>query len=266
MSAERQPFPYQRIAEDLRSKILSGELEPGERLPSRNDLARMYETTRATADHAIAALSAEGLAVSQQGRGAFVRQRPRVRLLNSGENYRLRRSSGKSNFIAEVEAQGQRGEQRILEVATVDAPPEIGMRLGLDDEDQVVVRRLLFLVDDVPVQLCNAYYPLALAGGTPLAGTAKIRGGSHSVIEDPAGPIRRRIRRFIEDLEVRMPVPGELEALRLDPGVPVVRVLRTAHDGEGMPVEVLDSIIPSDRHIFRYVIDTGSAQDQPDQR
>jgi GntR family transcriptional regulator len=263
MDAARQPFPYQRILEDLRSKILSGELQPGERLPSRSDLARVYQTNRATADRAVAALAAEGLAVSQQGRGAFVRPRPRVRLLNSGENYRLRRASGKSNFLAEVEAQGQRGEQRLLEVTTLDPPAEVGMRLGLADEDRVVVRRQLFLVDDVPVQLCDAYYPQALAEGTALAGAAKIPGGSHSVIEDPAGPIRRRIGRFIEDLEVRMPIPSELEALRLDPGVPIVRMLRTAHDAEGQPVEVLDSIVPSDRHTFRYVIDV---KDQPVQR
>lgn len=260
-----QQFPSQRIADDLRSKILSGELAPGERLPSRNALARDYETTRATADRAIAVLTAEGLAVSQQGRGAFVRSKPRVRLLNSAENYRLRRGSGKSNFLAEVEAQGQRGEQRLLEVATIDAPADVSMRLELGDEDRVVVRRQLFLVDDVPVQLCDAYYPEALAAGTRLSAAAKIPGGSHSVIEDPAGPVRRGICQFIEDLEVRMPVPREVEVLRLSPGVPVVRVLRTAHDAEGLPVEVLDSIVPSDRHIFRYVVDV-RPEDQPVQR
>jgi GntR family transcriptional regulator len=258
MNFPRQPFPYQRITDDLRSKILSGELQPGERLPSRNEIAQSYQTTRATADRAIAALQAEGLAVSQQGRGAFVRPRPRVRLLNSGENYRLRRASGKSNFIAEVEAQGQRGAQRILEVVTADAPPEIGVRLGLDDEDLVVVRRLLLLVDDVPVQLCDAYYPQSLAAGTALEGSAKVQGGSHSVIEDPDGPVRRQIGYFVEDLEVRMPVPSEIGALGLAPGVPVVRVLRTAYDTQDQPVEVLDSIIPSDRHIFRYVIDVSA--------
>jgi GntR family transcriptional regulator len=266
MDAIRQPFPYRRIAEDLRSKILSGELAPGERLPSRSAIAKTYQTTRATADRAIAALAAEGMAVSQQGRGAFVRSRPRVRLLNSAENYRLRRGSGKSNFVAEVEAQGQRGEQRLLEVTTIEAPADISMRLELGDEDRVVVRRLLFLVDDVPVQFCDAYYPEALAAGTSLAVATKIPGGSHSVIEDPAGPIRRNICRFVEDLEVRMPVPREVEVLQLPPGVPVVRVLRTAHDTEDVPVEVLDSIVPSDRHIFRYVIDVRPEKDQPVQR
>jgi GntR family transcriptional regulator len=265
VDARRQQFPYRRIAEDLRSKILAGELAPGERLPSRNTLAQMYETTRATADRAIAALTADGLVVSQQGRGAFVRPRPRVRLLNSGENYRLRRGSGKSNFVAEVEAQGQRGEQRLLEVAVVEAPADIGIRLGLGDEDRVVVRRQLFLVDDMPVQLCDAYYPEALAKGTRLSIAAKISGGSHSLIEDPVGPIRRIICNFVEDLEVRMPLPAEVEALRLDPGVPVVRVLRTAHDNDDVPVEVLDSIVPGDRHIFRYVIDV-RVDDQPVQR
>lgn len=52
-----------------------------------------------------------------------------------------------------------------------------------------------------------------------------------------------------------MPTPYEVELLRIPPGVPVARVLRTAIDTDQESVEVLDSIVPCDRHIFRYVID-----------
>lgn len=249
--------PYRRVADELRAEIVeSGRLGPGEFLPSENELAERHGVTRATVRKAIALLRSDGLVFSEQGRGTFVRPRPRVRLLSSGPNYRTNRSSGVSNFNAEVLAQGQRPEQRLLEVTTVEAPAEIGARLELPDEDNlVVVRRRLFLIDDEPVQLCDGYYPHALVQGTSIEEGRKIRGGVHAVLEDPVGPIRRTVAKFVEDLEVRMPTPYEVESLRVPPGVPVARIFRTAIDTRQEPVEVLDSIVPCDRHVFRYVID-----------
>lgn len=199
--------------------------------------------TRTTVRKAIALLRSDGLVLSEQGRATFVRRRPCVRLLSSGPNYRTQRASGMSNFNAEVVAHGQRPEQLLLEVTTIEAPPEVGARLGLTDDDNlVVVRRRLFLVDG-EVQ------------GTAIEKGRKIRGGVHTVLDDPDGPIRRAVAMFVEDLEVRMPTPHEVELLRIPPGVPVARILRTALDTDQEPVEVLDSIVPSDRHVFRYVID-----------
>ncbi len=56
----------------------------------------------------------------------------------------------------------------------------------------------------------------------------------------------------MDELIARMPTPGETAELSLQPGVPVVRVLRTVYDSEGRPVEVQDSVVAADRHEFRY--------------
>ena len=256
MNASKPAPPYRRVAEQLRVEIMEGQLRPGESLPSEHELAQRHGVTRTTVRKAIALLRSDGLVLSEQGRATFVRPRPRVRLLSSGPNYRTRRASGMSNFNAEVAAHGQRPQQQLLEVSTIEAPSEIGARLGLpDDENLVVVRRRLFLIDDEPVQLCDGYYPLALVRGTPIEEERKIRGGVHAVLDDPAGPIRRTVARFVEDLEVRMPLPYEVELLRIPPGVPVARILRTTLDAHHEPIEVLDSVVPCDRHVFRYVID-----------
>lgn len=102
--------------------------------------------------------------------------------------------------------------------------------------------------------MCDSYYPVGLAEGTPIAQARKIRGGVHAVIEDPAGPIRRRIARSVDDLVSRMPTPQEAAALRLSQGVPVTRVLRTVLDSGDDPVEVQETIAVADRHEFRYEV------------
>jgi GntR family transcriptional regulator len=247
-------FPYHRIAEDLRAEISDGRRNPGERLPSEHELADRYVTSRPTVRRAIALLKAEGLIVTEQGKGAFVRPKPRVRLLISGSDYRRHQAAGVPGFNAQVIEQGQVPEQRLREVATIEAPEEIAQRLDLDTNDAVVVRRRLFIADGTPVAICDSYYPADLAEGTAIAENRKVKGGVYRIIEDPCGPIRRQIARSLEDLVSRMPTHGEAELLVMPQGVPVVRVLRTVYDSEDCPVEVQDSIVAADRHEFRYEV------------
>ena len=51
-----------------------------------------------------------------------------------------------------------------------------------------------------------------------------------------------------------MPTPPEVEALQLDPGVPVVRILRTVHDADGGVVEVQETVAAADKHELRYEV------------
>jgi GntR family transcriptional regulator len=49
-----------------------------------------------------------------------------------------------------------------------------------------------------------------------------------------------------------MPTPEEKSLLRLAPGTPVIRLVRTARDPEGLPIEVADTINAADRYILKY--------------
>lgn len=67
--------PFQQVANALRAAILTRKFQPGEKLPSGNELASHYGVARATVQQALRILKAEGLIVSRQGSGAFVRER-----------------------------------------------------------------------------------------------------------------------------------------------------------------------------------------------
>jgi GntR family transcriptional regulator len=250
-----QEHPFKRVANELRAEILRGDLAPGDKLTSEHQLAERFGVTRATVRKGIALLRMEGLVTTHQGKGAFVRERPHVSMLQVGSIYRERRATGVSNYNAEAAAQGQRAKQTITEVSEVPAPEEIASRLGVETGTPVLVRRRLFAVDDSPMQLVDGYYDRDLVAGTPIAEPRPIKGGVNAVIENPDGPIGRRIVQFVEDLDIRMPQPFETEQLDIPAGVPIARILRTAYDSSGKPLEVLDSRVPTDRHVFRYVID-----------
>jgi len=60
------------IAERIAGEILSGELSPGARLPTEQEMAAAMGVSRTVVREAIAALRAEGLVTTRQGAGAFV--------------------------------------------------------------------------------------------------------------------------------------------------------------------------------------------------
>ncbi|GAA3443298.1 GntR family transcriptional regulator [Planomonospora venezuelensis] len=243
---------FSRIANDLRDDIVTGRFTSGEQLPSENELTTRYNTTRATVRKALAVLRSEGHIVSSQGSGSYVRPRSKILVQSTGAVWRDRRSTGLSNFNAEMTANGLDVEQQLLEVTTLPASAEVAERLQIAENEPVILRRRLFMVDGEPVQRSDGYYPAVMFASTPIAEHHRIRGGVASYIEDVMG---RRIARFIEQLGIRMPLPDESATLKIGPGVPVARVRRLAVDVTGLPVELLDSIAVGDRHVFEYVID-----------
>ncbi|WP_026425049.1 GntR family transcriptional regulator [Actinokineospora inagensis] len=67
--------PFQQVANVLRAAIATRKLEPGDRLPSYAELAERFKVAPMTVQKVISLLRDEGLVVTRQGKGTFVRQR-----------------------------------------------------------------------------------------------------------------------------------------------------------------------------------------------
>lgn len=67
--------PFQQVANVLRAAIRTRKLQPGEQLPSLSELSKGYGVSLMTVQKAIGVLRDEGLVISRQGKGSFVRQR-----------------------------------------------------------------------------------------------------------------------------------------------------------------------------------------------
>jgi DNA-binding FadR family transcriptional regulator len=77
------PQLYEQIAAHLTGLVLSGALQPGERLPAERDLALQLEVSRSSLREAIAELAVEGILETRRGSGSYVsanaRERARAR-------------------------------------------------------------------------------------------------------------------------------------------------------------------------------------------
>lgn len=66
---------YQRVMDDLRRRIAAGEWKPGERIPTREQLAAEYDVSLQPIVAALTRLQIEGVLVGLQGKGIFVAER-----------------------------------------------------------------------------------------------------------------------------------------------------------------------------------------------
>lgn len=63
---------YEEVAADLRRRIETGEYRPGSRMPSRTELAAMYQISDTVSDKAMLILRQLGLVETLPGVGVFV--------------------------------------------------------------------------------------------------------------------------------------------------------------------------------------------------
>lgn len=72
----REPL-YRQLAAMIRDQILSGEIGPGRRVPSQEELVQQHGISVRTVDSAMKILKAEGLVEQEPGKGLYVLPRDR---------------------------------------------------------------------------------------------------------------------------------------------------------------------------------------------
>jgi GntR family transcriptional regulator len=68
-----QPI-YLQVINDIKAKILSGEIEPGQKLPSSRELAVLYQVNPNTASRIYGELERQGVTYTKRGIGTFVKE------------------------------------------------------------------------------------------------------------------------------------------------------------------------------------------------
>ena len=139
---------YQRIFNEIRSQIFNGQLVPGDMLPSENELAARYGTSRVTVRKSLNMLENQRIIHSCHGKGYFV---------NAPEHQR---------FTLIYEDQIDRLESRLQYINLIRPDEEIQKALGLSSK-QWVVSILRTLRSPQRVLICDSFY-LPYQKGMPL--------------------------------------------------------------------------------------------------
>jgi GntR family transcriptional regulator len=240
---------FRQIADQLRDRILGGDLRSGGMLPSETELLTEFGASRSTVRHAIEVLKSEGLIETRQGRGAFVRTKhPRVLRLAPDRFTRKHRRAGLTPFTVDV-GKDRAARVEIRRFARTTASEEVASRLGLSEGAEVLARHFRFFIDERPVQLSTSYLPYSLVQGSPIEDPRREPwpGGTIAQLET----VGVRVTTVMEHVSARLPIPAEAGALEMKAGTPVFLVARTMFTRDG-PVAVSDLVVAADQYVLSY--------------
>ena len=247
---------YRQIAEDLRQKIESGQIESGTQLPTEIELRDQYGASRNTVRDAIKWLITRGLVETRPGQGMFVPKKidPYVTTLTT----ETRRALGQAvlagqgdSYTHEVTANKRIPSASPPQVEIQRATGALAAQLRVPEDTPVISRHQKRLIDGTPFSLQTSFYPRSLAdqGAVMLAFPDDIDGGAVQYLEKLLG--RKQIG-YSDWIIVRAPSASETVFFNLpqDGRIGVFEVSRTAFDEKGTPMRVTVTVFPTDRNQF----------------
>lgn len=236
--------PYAQIEARLTVLIESGQLAPGERVPSERELAAAAGVSRATARAALAGLAQRGLVERGTGRRGTYVIHPRLQ-------YDLRDFAG---FTEMARRQGLAAQARTLSAQTVPATPAVAEALGLGPGVDVHHIERLRSAGGEPMTLEHTWLPAALYPGLL---DHDLSGSLYTVMDRDYGlaPVSAT-----ERLEACNASADQARALGVAPGAALMLVVRVACARDGTPVEFARDHHRGDR--ARFVAELTTRGDQ----
>ncbi len=226
------PVPSRRdaIADDLRDRIATGRLKPGERLPSEAHLAAQYMVSTPTLRNALAVLQAESLVEKVHGKGNFVR-RPLRRITYKGGG---RTPGTQAVDLAPLSV--------TVHTTRVRARGHLTALLKTPTGSPLTEILCLGHEGDRPHSLARIYIPCDLAPAAVLRESLPYEGVLTRLME-----LRPPLAEVREEIGVRRPTPDEASTLRISSALAVLAVTRQATDTAGRVVEAALLVLPGDR-------------------
>lgn len=239
---------YEAIADELRSRIESGDLAPGDKVPGEKELIALHGVSRDTAWKALQILRDEGLTESRQGAPTRVRKFERIR---RPANKRLSSEvwgEGKSMWAVDVVDK----KPTVLdgEVDRIEVDARVAAMLEVEPGDPAVRRSRRYAIDGKPVMRAVSHIPADLADGTPIAEADTGPGGTYARLKD----VGHAPALFREEVRSRMPTKDEKGWLKIARGTPVIEIVRFASDENGRVVEINEMVLDSASYVLDYVI------------
>lgn len=219
--AQRPVPPYAQIANHYREAIASGELAPGQRLPSITELAGEWGVAASTAAKAISQLQVEG-AIWTSPQGSFVSDDERID----------RTPQDRIKATAPIRSTTN-GEHVIVTAAEiVMAPNYVAELLGLPIGSEVVRREEITHRKSRPRMLSVDWIPAPDAMlAAEITAREPVEGGVIRLVESM---LRRKVTLGRDHLRGRAADAREAGALRLPIGSPVLAGTHVWSDQDGV--------------------------------
>lgn len=223
---------YHQIQQRLLEQIHSGELKPGEPLPSIQQIATRMGVSQMTVRQAVGALCELGVVYSRQGKGTFI------------SGIKLERDFRQVlSFTEETLARGARPSSTLLSFRIQTPTPEVKEALGLSESDRVFHLHRVRNSDSVPMGIESSSLPVHLCPRL-----LETFDPTTSLYEELANQYGIQLMVTDEVVEVGSATTEDARLLQIPPQSPVFLFMRVSYLEEGTPAEHVRSVYRGDKY------------------
>ena len=222
---------YAQLEHILRAKISDGEWEANQRIPSENELNKIYGLSRMTARGVLTKLVNEGLLFRVPGKGTFLAP---VKIDAVSPAYRGLRE--------QLESMGLETTTSVLGVDLGEPSSAVRDKLRLKAGAKVYAIHRLRSVKEEPISVHHSYVPASLAPGLDRRDTATEQ--LCVILEKHYGLSMKQVE---EHLEASSAGAEEVKHLRMRSGTPVLLLQDVISDVEGTIFEYSRIVFRGDK-------------------
>lgn len=139
---------WRSIYDTLRSEVVDGSFNAGDKLPTEKELSDRFDVNRHTVRRALAELSMAGIISVRRGSGAYVSE--------GVLDYKI---TPRTRFSHNVSELGRTPSQKLLRAETREAEPKVAEKLGIKRGKLVTVIEQLGEADTTPVTASQQFFP-----------------------------------------------------------------------------------------------------------
>lgn len=143
---------YSQLADAILNAIKAGEFKSGDKIPSEEELRKMYGLSRVTVRTAIDSLVEKNILIKKQGKGTFVT----VPALESN----AQKLQGFTDIFSK---HGYDLKKEILSVMVIPAPVSCVQDFKIQPNDNVIEVRRILLIKEIRTILETIYFPVSFS-------------------------------------------------------------------------------------------------------
>lgn len=201
---------YYQLAEDLKQKIESGALKPGDMVPSESQLGAEYSVSRMTVRRGLALLQESSLIETIRGKGNFVAQ-PKLH-------------QATLTFAEDAFVNDKKAEFKLIAIKRVKAEGKIADMLNVSEGTKVLTISRMIRSDKSPVGIDIKYVPYLK--GKPIVETELEYAYFPDIVARHTDVMINRIERSISATSLQ---PDEAKLLKTNPGHPALCVVQVIY-------------------------------------
>lgn len=235
------PIPlYYQLKNIIATEIKAGTYQPGDVIPTEEELISHFNISRTTVRQAITELVQEGRLYRVKSKGTFVAENK----INTDFISRL------EPFNEQVSRLGKVPSTKVLDFRQGVAPANVADALGIQPNDPIVFLQRLRYADDTPIVLVKTYLPVSLYDILKNRDFAKESLYDVMGSNGPATKVHH-IHRVVEAIQTPEAIGRLLEC---ETDIPLLFFTSTGFTADNVPVEYSRAYYRGDCNKFEITI------------